>query len=193
LLGHYSLLRARPGALSDTVTNVIQNRLLRMCDSLLLNIENRAYQTVMGYSRRDFIWGSNSVAANQGILLVQAYRVTQDERYLHGALSNLDYLLGRNATGYSYVTGYGDKTPMHIHHRPSEADGIVEPVPGLLAGGPNPGMQDQCSYPSSVPDEAYVDDVCSYASNEVAINWNAPLVYLVSALESFYGKRKRDE
>ena len=29
-----------------------------------------------------------------------------------------------------------------------------------------------------------MDDVCAYASNEVAINWNAPLVYLGAALEA---------
>jgi endoglucanase len=48
-------------------------------------------------------------------------------------------------------------------------------------------MQDKCtSYPLTIPDEAYTDDVCSYASNEVAINWNAPLVYLAAAIESLY-------
>jgi endoglucanase len=26
--------------------------------------------------------------------------------------------------------------------------------------------------------------MCSYASNEVAINWNAPLVYVAAALQS---------
>jgi endoglucanase len=138
----------------------------------------------MGKSRRDFVWGSNSVAANQGILLIQAYKLSGDRKFLEHALANLDYLLGRNATGYSFVTGFGHKTPMFIHHRPSEADDIPEPVPGLLAGGPNPGRQDGCDYPSDIPDEAYSDSVCSYASNEIAINWNAPLVYLVAAVEA---------
>ena len=55
---------------------------------------------------------------------------------------------------------------------------------GLLVGGPNPGRQDGCVYPATAPDKAYVDDVCAYASNEVAINWNAPLVYLAAALEA---------
>ena len=76
---------------------------------------------------------------------------------------------------------------MHPHHRPSIADKIEEPVPGLLSGGPNPGMQDKCSYPFRDPETAYVDDYCSYASNEIAINWNAPLVYLVNAFEAIQG------
>jgi endoglucanase len=73
---------------------------------------------------------------------------------------------------------------MHPHHRQSEADGIIEPVPGLLVGGPNMGMQDDCSYPLKEIETAYIDDVCSYASNEIAINWNAPAVYLANALEA---------
>jgi endoglucanase len=142
---------------------------------------------VMGKTPQDFVWGSSAVAGNQGIALVQAYRLTGDERYLHFALANLDYLLGRNATGYSFVTGFGDKPPMHPHHRPSIADGVTQPVPGLLVGGPNPRapQQDRCtSYTSEVPDEVYSDDACSYASNEIAINWNAPLAYLAAALEA---------
>ena len=102
------------------------------------------------------------MAANQGILLIQAWKLTKERKYADFALSNLDYLLGRNATGYSFITGFGKLTPMHIHHRLSEADGIPEPVPGLLAGGPNPGREDGCEYPSKAADESYVDNVCSY-------------------------------
>lgn len=183
LLGYYSLIKnARP--LDETIVRELKTRILQAADELIKGVEGRSYNTVMGGSARDFVWGSSAVAANQGILLLYAYRISNNKVYVEKALGNLDYLLGRNATGYSFVTGYGDKTPMHIHHRPSEADGIAEPVPGLLAGGPNPGMQDKCSYSSSIPDEAYVDDVCSYASNEIAINWNAPLVYLAGGLEA---------
>lgn len=73
---------------------------------------------------------------------------------------------------------------MHPHHRQSIADGIVAPVPGLLIGGANPGMQDGIKVPSTVPDEAYIDDMRAYAVNEIAINWNAPLCYLVNAIQA---------
>ncbi len=99
----------------------------------------------------------------------------------------MDYVLGRNPTGYSYVTGFGERPPMHIHHRPSAADGIVEPVPGFLAGGPHSGQQDAADcpvpYPSDKPAKSYLDHWCSYASNEITINWNAPLIYVSGALE----------
>jgi endoglucanase len=64
------------------------------------------------------------------------------------------------------------------------ADAIAEPVPGLLAGGPNPGRQDGCKYPFIETETAYTDLDCSYASNEIAINWNAPAVYLFNAMEA---------
>jgi endoglucanase len=190
LLGRYSLIRFQsvlPAYTKDELA-VTKTKMLDIADRYILNAANNAYQTVMGQSIRDFNWGSNSVAANQGILLINAYLISKNKSYLNGAISNLDYLLGRNATGYSFVTGYGSTSPMHPHHRPSEADGIVQPVPGLLVGGPNPGMQDKCSYQFKEPETAYTDDVCSYASNEIAINWNAPLVYLVNAIEAVVNK-----
>ena len=164
-------------------TTEIKNRVLELADQYAAFKRDSPYDMVMGRPG-DFFWGSNSLAGNQGVVLMQAYRLTGEQEYLEAALSNLDYLLGRNATGYSFVTGHGDTTPMHIHHRQSESDAVPEPVPGLLAGGPNAGRQDNCAYPSILPAKSYVDDWCSYASNEVTINWNAPLVYLAGAIEA---------
>lgn len=193
-LGYYSLVRHRDRLTPTSAATVqaIERALIAAADSLVHRASQRAYRTPMG-APRDFVWGSNSVAANQGIALIQAYRLTGNPAYLRHALSNLDYLLGRNATGYSFVTGFGHRTPRHPHHRPSQADGVPEPVPGWLVGGPNPARQDRCTtYPSTAPGQAYVDDVCSYASNEVAINWNAPLVYLAAALEALQYEIGRD-
>ena len=167
----------------DDITKAEQ-MIVAMADSLINSGTDTGYRTVMDRSARNYIWGSSSVAANQGIALIRAYLISENRDYLDHALSNFDYLLGRNATGYSFLTGYGYKTPMNIHHRPSGAHLISEPVPGLLAGGPNAGQQDGCDYPSDLPALSYVDDYCSYASNEIAINWNAPMVYLATALEA---------
>ena len=136
----------------------------------------------------DFVWGSSAQALNQAMLLVQGHLLSGERAYLDAAQSQLDYVLGRNPLGVSFVTGHGRRTPMHIHHRPSQADGIDAPVPGLLSGGPNPRQQDaqHCPvpYPSSLPALSWIDHDCSYASNEIAINWNAPLVYVAAALEA---------
>jgi endoglucanase len=186
MLAYYTMLRCRdelPQYAAD-VKKAMKEWLLGLADEYVSHAASNAFATVMGQSKRDFVWGSNSVAANQGILLINAYLLSGDKNYVYGALSNLDYLLGRNATGYCFVTGFGVKSPLHPHHRPSVADGIKEPVPGLLVGGPNPGRQDRCRYPFTDPETAYVDDDCAYASNEIAINWNAPMVYLVNAIEA---------
>jgi endoglucanase len=189
-LAYYTLARHRQSltALGQRGAPQVQQQLLALADGLLASPTPTAYQTVMGQTAADYTWGSNATAANQGIALVQAYRLTGNRRYLRAALTNLDYLLGRNAPGYCFVTGSGRQSPQHPHHRLSEADGVAAPMPGLLVGGPNPGRQDKCTYPSALPPLAYADNVCSYASNEVAINWQAPLVYLVAALEALQTK-----
>ena len=46
-------------------------------------------------------------------------------------------------------------------------------------------MYNVSGYPNNNPASSYVDHWCSYASNEVTINWNAPLAYAINALR-FY-------
>lgn len=192
MMGDFTLLRFEKKVPLVKEPNLqLHDKVVKMADGMI-NLSNRnAFATVIGGRRADFIWGSNAVAANQGWLLVNAFFITGKKTYLDHALANLDYLLGRNATGYCFVTGIGSKSTMHPHHRPSVADGIVPPVPGLLAGGPNAqaNQQDKCAYVFKEPETMYVDNDCSYASNEIAINWNAPLVYLSAAMEVFYRKK----
>lgn len=188
-LGYYSLLRHQKDLSPEVRKDLLQIKkiVVGFADSLLKDVPNQAYNTVMGTSPKHFIWGSSSVAANQGIVLINAYLLTSDRKYLDHALSNLDYLLGRNATGYSFVTGFGEKSIKNPHQRLAVADGIEDPIPGWLSGGPNANApkQDNCAtYSSQNPDETFTDDSCSYASNEIAINWNAPLVYLTGAMEA---------
>ncbi|WP_247231535.1 glycoside hydrolase family 9 protein [Telluribacter sp. SYSU D00476] len=192
-LAYYTLARSQKKLPAGGAQHVNQAKqvLLKFADDLLTDLDKQPYHTVMGKTKGDYIWGSSAVAANQGITLIQAYQLSGDRKYLHAALGNLDYIMGRNATGYSFLTGFGHKTPMRPHHRPSVADGIEEPVPGLLSGGPNPGQQDKCkTYTSNFADESFTDDDCSYASNEIAINWNAPMVYLATAVEALMEKKK---
>ncbi len=186
-LGLYSLAVHRAEIAGAVDSSLVAAQLLNVADRLRGETGNSAYHVAMGAADGDFVWGSNSVAANQGMLLIQAYRLTGDRSYRDAALQNLDYLLGRNGVGYCFVSGFGGRSPRHPHHRPSEADGVADPVPGLLAGGPNPGRQDGCpDYIGTERARAYVDSWCSYASNEIAINWNAPLVYLSGAIEALF-------
>ena len=157
-------------------------KLTTLADELLLNYQQSAYAVAM--TSEDFVWGSNSAALNRAVILLQAYEMTQESQYKDAAKGTISYLLGSNPTGFSFVTGFGTKTPMDPHHRASYSDGVPEPLPGMVVGGPQNGQQDQCEYPSNTPAMSYIDDWCSYSTNEVAINWNAPLVYVLAALMS---------
>ena len=135
-----------------------------------------------------FAWGSNSDVMNDGMLKLVAYYLTGEKKYVASAQNDLDYILGRNATGYSFVTGFGSKTPLYPHNRIIAADGVEEPIPGYIAGGPNTIVLTDCEADNVVrsefPAASYTDTQCSYSTNETAINWNAPLVFLASGLEN---------
>ncbi|MEU0405859.1 glycoside hydrolase family 9 protein, partial [Streptomyces sp. NPDC006197] len=131
-----------------------------------------------------YFWGSNGEVANDAIVMAVAGELTGDSRYRTGALETLDYLLGRNALGQSYVTGYGETSSHNQHHRfwAHQYDAsLPNPPAGSLAGGPDSGLQDpvaQEKLAGCAPAACYVDDIGSYSTNEVAINWNAPLAWL---------------
>ena len=178
-LGMLSWLSAGDAVQADKVRQALQV----CCDAYVKDTDQSCFQAPYGNHAHDFGWGHLSErCCGMGIALLFADQYVTKGKYRRYAIENIDCLLGRNALGYCYVTGFGQKSPMHPHHRPSAADGIDAPFPGMLVGGPNPGQQDKGSnlvYPSSLPDESYVDHADSYASNEIAINWNAALVGLL--------------
>jgi endoglucanase len=173
--------------LSAAQKSTVQNKLLSLANSLSANWKSSAMQVSM--RAKDFDWGSNSGVLNQGMMLLQAYRFSKERKHLDAAQAAMDYVLGRNGVGISYVTGLGTQSPLKPHHRPSDADGVPDPVPGWLVGGPHYkhvayNIKDCNNYPSTAPAKRYVDNWCSYSTNEVAINWNAPLVYMGIALKA---------
>lgn len=161
----------------------IKTEQLALADNMVEQYQSNNYAVAMVAS--DFVWGSNSVVLGKAMVLLQAYRLSGKANYKKVALEQLHYVLGRNPTDYSFVTGFGTKTPMHPHHRVSESDGIEQPIPGMLVGGPHGNTSaDGCAYPYTDPARAYLDDWCSFSTNEIAINWNAPLVYVLAAILS---------
>jgi len=132
----------------------------------------------------DYVWGSNGVVANYGVALALVNLLQPDPALLDAAAENLHYLLGRNTFALSWVTQLGDRPYRHPHHRPSGGDANAEPWPGMLSGGPNRYGGDPVidAMPATPPARRYRDDQGSYASNEMAINWNAPLVFLLASL-----------
>lgn len=169
--------------------NTLKTSLLRTLKKSADHWVNEAYISGYGVAMfgYDFRWGSNAVAANKAMVLYAINTLIPNPEYVQTAEALLDYLLGRNPNNISYMTGFGTYSAKHPHHRVSAADNIEEPIPGMLVGGPHRGHQDKkdckknkVTYNIHTPAKAYIDHWCSYATNEVAINWNAALVYILA-------------
>lgn len=185
-LGYISLLSSKyaKDKLNNEELTRYRAQLLELADALAQKHSESVYSVAM--EKDDFVWGSNGVAMNQALLLWQAYRLTNDDIYKSSAEGLVNYVLGTNPTGYSFVTGFGKISPRDPHHRQSAADNVNSPIPGFLVGGPHSGQQDKCNYPSIFPAQSFLDDWCSYSTNEVTINWNAPFVYSLAQMNDSY-------
>lgn len=186
LLGDFSWIEK--GNLSESDINfnkleIVKKKLIKSADRYYKNFEDSAFNT----SIDSFAWGSNSDVANQSMLFIHAYKVSGDKKYLTAAESNLNYILGANPLDKCFVTGYGVNNPKNVHDRRCSSDDIDEPLPGILVGGPTKQDRGDCgeeNYKSSYPALSYLDLECSYATNETAINWNAPFAFLVNAIQA---------
>lgn len=181
MLGITSLALSK-NPIAKAYSDKAQNVLTSLVDELIQKSTDSPFNLSLDFFR----WGSNSDVANMAVLKIIAYKLTYNHKYINAMQSDVDYLLGRNATAYCFVTGFGHKRVMNIHHRPSGADGIEEPCPGFLVGGPNIVVLNDCPsvQRSTKPAKSFVDLLCSYSTNEIAINWNAPLFFVLGALDS---------
>lgn len=179
-LWSYALGKGADGA----ALTAIRERSLSAARELVEQAARNPYRHTL--VSRDYIWGSNSVVGNQAMQLLVANAMAPDPRFVQTAMENVHYLFGRNTFSLSWVTQVGQNAFQHPHHRPSVADGVDAPWPGLLSGGPNKSRQDPIAQKQitadTPPARCYVDDAGAYAVNEVAINWNAPLVFTLAAL-----------
>jgi len=164
----------------DALARDARRGILEQADTLLARLEGNAGR-VLGES---FVWGSNDIQMGCAITLAQAYRIDPKPAYRDGALEALDYVLGRNVLGESFVTGTGSRSPLHIHHRLLRGEALA-PFPGLLVGGPNGGREDDVTrdvegvrWRGELPARSWRDDERSYATNEICINWNSSLAWM---------------
>ncbi|HZC27735.1 MAG TPA: glycoside hydrolase family 9 protein [Actinopolymorphaceae bacterium] len=157
-------------------------------DRYLTTLRSQAYGLPLPANQEFYAWGSNSGILNNIVVLATAYDLTGKPAYRDGVLQGVDYIFGRNALNHSYVTGWGTKSPQNQHSRifGHELDPkLPNPPAGSIAGGPNVGLQDP--YAADLlqgcrPQFCYVDDIQSYSTNEVAINWNSALAWVASFL-----------
>lgn len=134
-------------------------------------------------------WGSNGRVLDNLVVLAVAHELTGRDEYLDGATGGFDYLLGCNALGQSYVTGYGTDFTRHqrTRHFAHEVDPSFPPPPsGALAGGPtsktHPGFPADARLAGLPPQRCYIDEITSETTNDVCIRWNAPLVWMAAFL-----------
>ncbi|RPF23102.1 glycoside hydrolase family 9 protein [Myceligenerans xiligouense] len=136
------------------------------------------------YDPGDYDWGSNHQVINNAVIIATAYDLTGEAQYRDAALETFDYVLGRNALNNSYVKGYGTQFSQNMHNRwMASADRLPPHPDGMLAAGPNSAIQDpiaQEKLQGCAPQFCYIDEVDSWSTNEMTINWNAPLSWFAS-------------
>lgn len=127
---------------------------------------------MLGLLESGTTWGCNGGVANTTVVLQSANLLSPSPAYVETALDALGHLFGRNYFGRSFVTGVGANPPQHPHDRRSMGQRGAPAWPGYLVGGAWRNARD------------WQDVSAKYQMNEIAINWNAGLIY---ALAGFVG------
>lgn len=156
------LLSARSGR-DPALVAAVRADLISVADQIVKTAGNHGYGRPL---RSAYYWGCNGDVAQQVQTLEVANHLSTRPEYRQTAFSALNYLFGRNCFGRSFVTGLGYEPPLHPHDRRSGADGFA--WPGYLVGGGWPHAMD------------WRDQQENYRVNEIAINWNATLIYALA-------------
>ncbi|GAA0466994.1 hypothetical protein Ade02nite_93150 [Paractinoplanes deccanensis] len=177
-----------PSALPAADRQRVRQSVLTAADNYLATLEAQAYGLPMPGNAGSYFWGGNSNILNNVQVLATAFDLTGTAKYRDGAVRGVDYIFGRNALNQSYVTGWGEKASQNQHSRiyaHQKDAALPHPPAGSLAGGANAGLDDPYAkdlLAGCKPMFCYVDDIESYATNEVAINWNSALAWVASFL-----------
>jgi endoglucanase len=167
------LTSERPGR-TQAIVDALSASAVQVADDLVAAAQASAW----GRSIGGYFWGSNGTVARAAMNLWVANLLSPNPKYLDAIAMQLDHLLGRNIYDRAQVTEVGYHPPVKPHHRPSIADVVSDPWPGLLVGGAN--AQDASS--ALPPAMTWQDNPSMPELNEVAINWNGALVYAAAAL-----------
>lgn len=155
----------------------IAARLSKRAQAPLANARASGYRI----ANQRFVWGSNKMTVEEGVLMCLAYRQTKRPALLAAARDQLHYVLGRNHFGTSFVSGVGERSVRQVTHIFAEAANLE--LPGLFVGGPNDAEQSNIA-PRGLGPRSWTDDRRSYATNEYAIDYNASLIGLLAALRT---------
>ena len=142
----------------------IKENIIAAADEIVATADADVYGRPLGGR---YYWGCNGTVARQTVGLQVADILAPDAKYQAAALDAVAHLFGRNHYDRSYVTGIGFNPPLYPHDRRSAADGIQQPWPGYIVGGGHTATD-------------WIDNQDSYSHNEVAINWQAGLVFALA-------------
>jgi hypothetical protein len=101
---------------------------------------------------------------------------TGNDQYYTYAKSQMDYLLGDNPQGRSYLIGYSDTYPVNIHHRaanPTKTSATYT-LYGALVGGPTDA------------NGSYNDSTDAYSCTEPALDYNGNFIMAIAGLYNRY-------
>ena len=179
-----------PNGLGDEDLAYVRQTVIDAADGYLTAQDTQAFGQVYVPESGLYDWGSNHLHLQNAIVLAAAYELSSDGKYRDGALEAMDYIFGRNALNLSYVTGYGTAFVENQHSRWFAAQinpELPHPPVGSLSGGPNSSIQDPVAQRlfgdhGCAPQKCYIDDIESWSTNEITINWNAALAQIASWL-----------
>jgi endoglucanase len=179
-----------PNDFGKVALGVARGRIRERADDFLAIVAKQGYRVPFRADQGKYPWGSNSFVVNNALVLGLAHDLTGERKYLDGMVDAMNYLLGVNAMGQSYVTGYGSRPLQNPHHRfwAHELNpALPGPPPGCLSGGPNSDLQDpkvqEAGLAGCKPQKCFFDDIDSWSTNEITINWNAPLAWVAAYLD----------
>jgi endoglucanase len=176
-------LALAPEVLPLEDAQMVRQSVLDAADAYLATQAGQPFGHPYAPPENRYDWGSNHLVIQNALVMAAAYDLSGDRKYRDGALEAMDYIFGRNALNLSYVTGYGSVFSQNQHSRwfanQANAD-LPHPPDGSLAGGPNSSIQDPVAQrlfadQGCAPQTCYVDDIESWSTNEITINWNAAL------------------
>ncbi len=189
-------LIAAPNGLGDAEIGELRKQVLAAADRFLGLIAKRGYRAPFA-SDSVYNWGSNAEVMDAAVVLGAAYYLTKDAKYANGVVDCADYILGRNPLAFSYVSGYGTFAMKNPHHRVwahQKDKKLPEAPPGTVSGGPNSALQDpyirKLGKGGCAPQTCYVDNIESYSTNEIAINWNAAFAWYIAFLDDVAHAKK---
>ena len=162
-LGVFSYLLSKRKGKNKAVVQKLRQNTLKVADGIVTKTANDVYRRPF----ERYYWGCNGTVARLTLNLFVADKLKSNKKYKNTAYDTVAHLFGRNYYSRSFVTGLGLNPPMNPHDRRCGADNIVDPWPGYLVGGGHSAID-------------WIDEEESYSHNEIAINWQAPLVFALA-------------